>query len=78
MKKQVHVRLKNMQNLVMGPKGLPDTKTYWPTDHRPQIQLQSNTRPLVREGAVHEQASTCQTKEQSLVMVPKGLPDTKT
>jgi hypothetical protein len=41
MKKQVHVRLKNMSNLVMGPKGRPDTKTYWPTDRRPQIQLHS-------------------------------------
>jgi hypothetical protein len=41
MKKQVYVRLKDMQNLVMGPKGRPDTKTYWPTDRRSQIQLQS-------------------------------------
>jgi hypothetical protein len=28
MKKEVHVRLKNLENLVMGPNGWPDTKTY--------------------------------------------------
>jgi hypothetical protein len=41
MKKQVHVRLKDMQNLVMGPKGWPNTKAYWPTDRVSQIQVHS-------------------------------------
>jgi hypothetical protein len=37
MKKQVHVRLKNVENLAMGPKGRSDTKMYWSTDRRSQI-----------------------------------------
>jgi hypothetical protein len=41
MKKDVHVRLKYMWNLVKGPKGRPDTKTYWRTDGWSQIQLHS-------------------------------------
>jgi hypothetical protein len=39
MKKQIHARLKNVSNLIIGPEGRPDTKTYWPTDRRSQIQL---------------------------------------
>jgi hypothetical protein len=33
-----------MQNLFMGPKGRPHTKTYWLTDRRSQIQLHSTPR----------------------------------
>jgi hypothetical protein len=38
----------------MGPSGL------WPVS---DVHCKIQTRPLVREGALHEEASTCQTKE---------------
>jgi hypothetical protein len=39
MKKQDIVRRKKIWNLVMGPKGVPDTEANWPTDRRSQNQL---------------------------------------
>jgi hypothetical protein len=43
------------------------------------VHCKVQTRPLVREGALHEEASTCVLKNmQNLVMGLKGRPDTKT
>jgi hypothetical protein len=35
-------------NLVKGPKGRPDTQTYWSTDCRPQEELQLQLQLLAR------------------------------
>jgi hypothetical protein len=65
----------------MGPKGVPDTKTDRPTDHRSKHQLNSTdkrqARPLVREGDQQRQHSEIQTELMSGRKFQGGL-DAKT
>jgi hypothetical protein len=67
--------LKRKKNLVMGPKGVLETKVDRPTDRRSQYQLTTNYRPaLSSEREPQEEQSNCPAKERKEKNLVMGCP----